>query len=83
MTWMRCRIVWIVGWVALGAWAYYDVFVYVPDFCAKNSGCIPAELLLSQPLLVIAPAMILVEITRIVVRRRKERGAPSDGPPDS
>jgi hypothetical protein len=56
------------------------VFVYVPDFCAKDSGCIPAELLLSQPLLVIAPAMVLVEIARIVVRRRKERRVPPDGP---
>jgi hypothetical protein len=78
--WLFRRILGIVVWVALGAWAYYDVFVYVPDFCAKDSGCIPAELLLSQSLLVIAPAMVLVEIARIVVRRRKERRVPPDGP---
>lgn len=66
--------------VALGAWAYYDVFVYVPDFCATVTACIPAELLLTKPLLVIAPAMVLVEIARIVLRRRRERRVPPDGP---
>ena len=67
----------------LGAWAYYDVFVYVPDFCAKVTACIPVEVLITTPLLAIAPAMVLVEIARIVLRRRRERRVPPDGPPDS
>jgi hypothetical protein len=79
--WLFRRILGIVVWVALGAWAYYDVFVSVPDYCARVTACIPLGVLITGPLVVIAPILVLIDITRIVVRWRKERRVPPDDSP--
>lgn len=73
MSWERRQWIMVTIWVVVSAVAYYDVLVYIPNYCRENTGCIPVEGLVTMPLMVIGPAMILIQITRIVMRRQKDR----------
>lgn len=73
------RSAWLIAAVGLvySAISVWDVFWYVPHFCAENNTCIPIELLATYPGLVIGPVLVVWAI----VRWRAARSGPTESQP--